>query len=43
MLLADVGLEFGMKMWSKRLIDEILPQVNISSIMGLVIRLLTSM
>lgn len=29
-MLADVGLEFGMTKWSRRLIEDILPQVTIS-------------
>ncbi len=27
-LLADVGLEFGMTKWCKRLLDEVMPQVG---------------
>lgn len=28
-ILADVGLEFGMTQWCRRIIDEIMPQVDI--------------
>lgn len=31
-LLADASLEFGMKVWSRRLIEEIMPQVRPTTI-----------